>query len=185
MNIPHYNLNSVKFCGLYTISGSYDDLKTIEAYVENKHKNEYKLKKDKTKVYDYAGLYILPKEQKPTTELLISTNDDAKPLLGFIRENYNMYNFISYPKHDKPYKEIKSMLEAHFKDNPDNLLDTILENKKGIIHNALEESQKFLAHFVFTTTDKHVSDINKLQAKEVLNAIKHNCFDFINGIIKK
>ena len=77
------------------------------------------------------------------------------------------------------------MIEAHFRNNPDNLLDYMKKNKKGIVHDAIEESKKFLAHFAFTTTDKHVSDINKLQAKDVLEAIKNNRFDFINGVIRK
>lgn len=184
MNINN-TLTPVKFTGLYTISGSYNDLKAIESKVENKYKNEYKYKGNDSKVYDYAGVFTLPKEQKPTTELLIATNGDAKPLLSFIGTNYTQYNFISYPKHDKPYKEVRSMIEAHFRNNPDNLLDYMIENKKGIVHDAIEESKKFLAHFAFTTTDKHVSDINKLQAKDVLEAIKNNCFDFINGVIRK
>ena len=185
MNIPKYNYNQTNFSGLYTINGSYDDLKTIEKSVENKYKSEYKLRGNEAKVYDYAGLFTLPKEQKPTTELLIATNKDAKPLLSFIGANYEQYNFISYPKHDKPYKEVRAMIEAYFRNNADKLLDSMIENKKGIVHDAIKEGKQFLAHFVFTTPDKHVSDINKLQAKEVLIAIKNNCFDFINGVIKK
>ena len=163
MNI-HNTLTPVKFTGLYTINGTYKDLSNIESTVEKKYKREYEFKGNDSKVYDYAGVFTLPKEQKPTTELLIATNEDAKPLLSFIGTNYTQYNFISYPKHDKHY---------------------IIENKKGIVHDAIEESKKFLAHFAFTTTDKHVSDINKLQAKDVLEAIKNNCFDFINGVIRK
>ena len=169
MNIPQNNYNQLQFSGLYRITGSYNDLKSIENSVENKYKNEYKYKGDGTKVYDYAGVFTLPKEQKPTTELLISTNNDTKPLLSFIGENYKQYNFISYPKHDKPYKEVRSLIET----------------KKGIVHDAIEESKKFIAHFAYTTPDKHVSDINKLKAKEVIEAIKNNCFDFINGVIRK
>lgn len=184
MNI-HNTLTPVKFTGLYTINGTYKDLSNIESTVEKKYKMEYEFKGNDSKVYDYAGVFTLPKEQKPTTELLIATNGDAKPLLSFIGTNYTQYNFISYPKHDKPYKEVRSMIEAHFRNNPDNLLDYIIENKKGIVHDAIEESKKFLAHFAFTTTDKHVSDINKLQAKDILEAIKNNCFDFINGVIRK
>lgn len=185
MNIPQNNYNQLQFSGLYRITGSYNDLKSIENSVENKYNNEYKYKGDGTKLYDYAGVFTLPKEQKPTTELLISTNNDTKPLLSFIGENYKQYNFISYPKHDKPYKEVRSLIDAHFRNNADNLLDSMIETKKGIVHDAIEESKKFIAHFAYTTPDKHVSDINKLQAKEVIEAIKNNCFDFINGVIRK
>lgn len=185
MNIPHYNINSINFKGLYKITGPYDDLKNIETSIENKNRNEYKFKEDKTKLYDYTGVYTLPKEQKPTTEILIATNEDSKFLLNFIGTNYEQYNFISFPKHDKPYKEIKEMIDAHFRNKPDKLLDSMLENKKGVEHNAIEESKKFLAHLVFTTPNKHINDINKFQAKEVLEAIKNNCFDFINGVIRK
>lgn len=184
MNINN-TLTPVKFTGLYTINGSYNDLKAIETKVENKYKNEYKYKGNDSKVYDYAGVFTLPKEQKPTTELLISTNKDTKPLLNFIGNNYTLYNFISYPKHNKPYKEVRSMIEAHFRNNPDNLLDAMLENKKGIVYDAINEGKQFLAHFAFSTSDKHINDIKKLQAKDVLNAIKNNCFDFVNGIIRK
>lgn len=185
MNIPQNNYNQLQFSGLYRITGSYNDLKSIENSVENKYKNEYKYKGDGTKLYDYAGVFTLPKEQKPTTELLISTNKDTKPLLSFIGINYEQYNFISYPKHDKPYKEVREMIEANFRNNPDNLLDTMLENKKGVKHDPIKEGKQFLAHFAFSTPDKHLNDIKKLQAKDVLDAIKNNCFDFINGIIKK
>lgn len=44
----------------------------------------------------------------------------------------------------------------------------LIETKKGIVHDAIEESKKFIAHFAYTTPDKHVSDINKLQAKKSL-----------------
>lgn len=176
---------NITFTGLYTIKGTYNDLKEIDTTVENKYKNEYKYKGDNSKVYDYAGIYTLPKEHKPETELLIATNKDAKPLVSFIGDNYTKYNFISYPKQDKPYKEVRSLIEAHFRNNADNLLDVISENKKEIIHDAIEESKRFLAHFTFSTPDKHVNDINRLEAKDVINAMKNNCFDFITGIIKK
>ncbi len=175
---------NISFTGLYTIKGSYNELKQIETAIDNKYKSEYKFRGDNSKVYDYAGVFTLPKDYKQSTELFAATNSDAKPLLGFIGENYKQYNFISYPKHDKPYKEVRSMIEAGFRENPDGMLDAMLENKKGIIHNALEESKRFLAHFAFSTPDKHVSDIKKLNATEVLTAIKNNCFDFVNGVIK-
>lgn len=63
MNIPKNNYNQLQFSGLYRITGSYNDLKSIEKSVENKYKNEYKYKGDGTKVYDYAGVFTLPKEQ--------------------------------------------------------------------------------------------------------------------------
>lgn len=175
---------NISFTGLYTIKGSYNELKQIETAIDNKYKSEYKFRGDNSKVYDYAGVFTLPKDNKQSTELFAATNSDAKPLLSFIGENYKQYNFISYPKHDKPYKEVRSMIEAGFRENPDGMLDAMLENKKGIIHNALEESKRFLAHFAFSTPDKHVSDIKKLNATEVLTAIKNNCFDFVNGVIK-
>lgn len=174
----------IAFTGLYRINGSYDKLKQIETDIEKKYKAEYKFLGDNSKVYDYAGVFTLPKENTPQTELLVATNKDAKLLLGFIGENYGQYNFISYPKHDKPYKEIRSMIEAGFRGKPDMMLDDILEKKEGIIHNALEESKKFLAHLAFSTPNKHAGDIKKLNGAEVLEAIKNNCFDFVNGIIK-
>lgn len=175
---------NISFKGLYTIKGPYNELKQIETAIDNKYKSDYKFRGDNSKVYDYAGIFTLPKENTPATELLAATNTDAKPLVGFIGENYNQYNFISYPKHDKPYKEVRLMIEAGFRENPDGLLDTMLENKKGIVYNALEESKRFIAHFAYSTPDKHVNDIKKLKAAEVLEAIKNNCFDFVNGIIK-
>lgn len=175
---------NISFTGLYTIKGSYNELKQIETTIDNKYKSEYKFRGDNTKVYNYTGVFTLPKENTPTTELFVATNKEAKPLVEFIGDNYQQYNFISYPKHDKPYKELKLMIEAAFRSNPDEMLDSMIEKKKGIVHDALEESKKFLAHFAYSTPDKHVSDIKKLKAEEVLAAIKNNCFDFVNGIIK-
>ena len=175
---------NITFTGLYTIKGPYNELKQIESTIDNKYREEYKFSGDGTKVYNYAGLYTLPKENTPVTELLVATNQDTNPLLNFLSKNYQQYNFVSYPKHEKPFKEVRSMIEAGFHDNPDGMLDAMLEKRKGTKYNASEESKRFIYSLAYSIPDKHVSDIKQLNAAEVIEAIKNNYFDFVNGVIK-
>ena len=77
---------NISFTGLYTIKGSYNELKQIETTIENKYKSEYKFHGDNTKVYNYTGVYTLPKESTPTTELFVATNKQARPLVEIYRK---------------------------------------------------------------------------------------------------
>ncbi len=179
MNITN---SSVSFKGLYTLEGPISQVKELEETIDNKFKQDYK-KTGKNKLNQYTGLYILPKEQEPATKLLVATNEDARPLVCFVGSNYKKYNFINYPKHDKPYKEARSEVSAHFRNNADDLLDIYSAQKKGVKYDAKTEAKTFLAHFAYEH-DTRTSKIPNLEAEKVLKAIKAQCFDFINGVIK-
>lgn len=177
------NFNSrTQFSGMYVISGSPEKIKNIENNIEGKFKIDYQSTAS-TALNQYNSIYILPKDFTPQTQLFVATNEDASPLVNFVSENCNSYNFITYPKHDAPYKQTKAHIAAAFREQPDDYLDIMLEEKKGITHDPIKEAKQFISHIAYTQ-DKHLSDIKSLDADSVIKAILDNCFDFVKGIVK-
>ena len=175
-------ISNINFNGMYTISGTPEKIQSIEKNIENKFRLDYK-SMDSHALNQYSGIYILPKDFTPKTELFVATNEDSRPLVNFVGENCNSYNFITYPKHDLPYKLLKARVAAAFREDADNYLDIMLEQKKGITHDPIKEARQFVAHITYAQ-NKHVSDIKSLDADAVSKAILENCFDFVKGIVK-
>lgn len=180
MKINH--TNNINFNGIYVIKGASNTVKILEKSLEDRFHQEYNSNNPKA-LYQYNGIYILPKNYTPQTQLLVATNEDAKPLVNFIGKNYKLYNFITYPKHDTPYKEARSHIEAAFRNNPDTYLDLMLEEQKGISYNPIKEARQFIAHLAYEQ-NVNVKDIKCHLASDISKAIADNCFDFVKGIVK-
>lgn len=125
----------------------------------------------------------MPKNTEPVGAMLVTTNEDARPLVEFVGSEYQKYNYVTYAKHDLPYKEAHLQIEAAFRDNPDPYLDIISKKNPIIKDSPIEEAKSFMKHYAFET-ERQLTDIKKLKACDVLEAISKNCFDFVNGIIK-
>lgn len=174
--------SGINFTGSIVIAGNKDELTQIDKEYSKKLNQDY-YAKGRNRLRDYNGIHLLPKDYEPVGAMLVATNKDAKPLVNIVGKSYMNYNFLTYPKQDNPYKYNKLFINANFRENPDEFLDTFHSKNKPVKHFPLDECRTFVKQYAYER-EISLDDFKKLKACDVLEAIKKGCFDFAEGIIK-